>query len=289
MVAEFKQPQTLDEALALLAQHGDEAKVLAGGTDLMQQLAHKQLSPGVLVHIERISELSGISSNRSLTIGTLTSHRNLATSKKLEKHFESLRGAANLVGGWQTQIAGTLGGNICNASPAADLAAPLLIHDAHLTLQSESRGERTLAVNEFLQGRRQTARAPDELVTHFQIEAPPPSSHDLYLKVGRRGATEVAIAGLALRLTLKEDGETVEDVRIATCAVGPVPQRIATAEAILSQHQLTSQAIDAACDALLASSAPIDDVRGSASYRNALLPRLLRHALDRTRISFQRQ
>ena len=276
----FRQAKTLANALDELAEYGDEARILAGGTDVMIQLARNEISSPVLLHIEHIDELSKLEVNGQVMIGSLVSHRKLATSSELQKEYDCIRTAANLVGGWQTQIAGTIGGNICNASPAADLAAPLFVHGAVVTLQSKDRGSRELDLIEFLVGRRQTARKPDELLTRLRLESPPPRSSDIYIKVGRRSAMEIAIVGLALRLTLAEDGTTISDIRIATCAVGPVAKRANNTEQLLCGESLSKDLIKAAGEALVEESSPIDDIRGSQWYRRSVLPRVLEQALN---------
>ena len=246
----------------------------------MIQLARNEISSALLLHIEHIDELSKLEVNGQVTIGALVSHRKLATSSELQKEYDCIRTAANLVGGWQTQIAGTIGGNICNASPAADLAAPLLVHDAIVTLQSRDQGSRELDLNNFFLGRRQTAREPDELLTKIQLETVPPRSSDIYIKVGRRSAMEIAIVGLAVRLSLGEDGQTVSDIRIAACSVGPTPKRVVNTEGMIRGEPLTPNLIKAAGEALVEESSPIDDIRGSEWYRRSVLPRVLEQALN---------
>jgi CO/xanthine dehydrogenase FAD-binding subunit len=213
-------------------------------------------------------------------IGSLTTHRALATSTLLADDYDSIRTAAASVGGWQTQAVGTIGGNVCNASPAADLIPPLLVHGAKVKLLSQKRGERTLPLSGFLLGRRLTARKADELLTHISLETAPVRTADIYLKVGRRSAMEVAIVGLALRLSMSDDHSTISDVRIATCATGPVSRRAEAAEAELIGKYFSPALLRTAGEALVDTVAPIDDVRGSAAYRIMVLPRLLKRAVQ---------
>ena len=187
--------------------------------------------------------------------------------------------SAATVGGLQTQAVGTIGGNVCNASPAADTLPALLVHDARLTLRS-STGSRTVALADFLVGRRATTRRPDELLTEITLTTPGERSGDVYLKVGRRSAMEVAIVGLAMRLAFDPDG-TVTEARIAVASVGPRPMRSTDAEAALVGGPLGPDPIRAAAEALLRDIAPIDDVRGSAEYRRRVIPGLLDRAAER--------
>lgn len=275
---EFRRATTLDEALDVLDRGGEQVRVLAGGTDVMIQLPRGELEMGTLLHVEPIKELTSITSEDEIFIGSLATHRKIATSDVLANTHESIRTASGLVGGWQTQIAGTIGGNICNASPASDLAPPLLVHGAEVVLSSKQRGRRTLALQDFMLGRRQIAREPDELLVGFRLPAAQKNSEDIYIKVGRRSATEVAIVGLALRLSLAKD-ETVSDVRVAVCAAGPVPSRALATEDFLSGKRLSKKTLKVAGATLLSEYSPIDDIRASAEYRRSVLPRILESAL----------
>ncbi|NQW19598.1 MAG: FAD binding domain-containing protein, partial [Chloroflexi bacterium] len=271
---EFRSARSTDEALAMLAQDGTNAKVLAGGTDLMVQLARNEIGAGLLIHIQRVSDLSGISLNGHLSIGAVTTLRAIAESQDIHNGYSSLAIAAASVGGWQTQVVGTIGGNVANASPAADLVPPLLVHGASVVLASE-KATRSLPIEQFITGRRSTVLTGDELIVRINLESVPERSADKYVKVGRRSAMEVSIVGIAVRLTLAEDLTTVTDARIAVCSCGPSAFRADSAASVLIGRQLTANAISEAGEHLVAQAKPIDDVRASASYRLRLLPRVL--------------
>lgn len=279
----FLNVRSLTVAYAELNRHGDEVTVLAGGTDLMVQTRAGQRRPKVWLGIANITELSGVERAESgrLEIGALTTHRALATDELVTDSLPALAAASATVGGWQTQEAGTLGGNICNASPAADTMPPLLVADACVTLGS-SRGARTLPIDEFVLGRRETARRPDELLTAITVEPLAPRSAEVYLKVGPRSAMEVALVGLAVRLRANEDG-TVDDIRVAAGSVAPVAFRATEAERMLIGSSLDPSVIAAAGDALAAAARPVDDTRASAAYRRRVLPGLLARAIERCR------
>lgn len=266
---------TTEQALEALAEHGSAAQPLAGGTDVMVQLSRSEISPEVLVPIHELTELSAIETNGGARIGALVTHEVLAGGV-LGSGYRSVAEAARTVGGWQTQAVGTLGGNICNASPAADTLPPLLVHDAQVELKSRA-GSRSLGLDEFLVGRRQTLRAPDELLVAVGLSEAPPRSGDVYLKVGRRSAVEVAIVGLAMRLVFGE-GERIAMARIALASVAPVPLRARKAEALLEGQALDGALLDEVSAAVLAAISPIDDLRASASYRRLLIPGLVRRA-----------
>ncbi|MDP6828382.1 MAG: FAD binding domain-containing protein [Kiritimatiellia bacterium] len=280
---DFIRTTSMEHTLSVLEAYGSAATLLAGGTDVFAQLPRGELTPGVLVHIMPVPGLSSVVlEGGAISIGALASHRRIAVDGALGG-FGSLRQAAAQIGGWQTQAVGTIGGNVCNASPAADLLPPLLIHDARVALVSASRGERSLPVSDFVKGRHATAREADELVTSFLLEPPGTHTADIYLKVGRRSAMEVAILGLALRLTLDDRGR-VAQARVATCAASPCPMRITAVEEILQGEELSADLIAEAGQSLRSSLSPIDDVRGSAAYRLAVAPRLLARAIEQTKV-----
>lgn len=273
---QFCRATTLDEALRARTEWGDDGRLLAGGTDVMVQFLHGEIRPGALIHIEGIESLAAVSANGRTSLGALSTHRTIATNDSIRARHPALATAAATVGGWQTQVKGTIGGNICNASPAADTVPPLLVGDAHVTLTSTA-GERRLPLGDFILDRRSTALAADELLTAVDLEPLPDRSAEVYLKLGRRGAMEVALVGLAVRLSFNDDG-SVGDARVAVCSVGPVPSRLPSVEAALVGSTLTNEAFDEAGAALLAAVTPIDDARSSAKYRRRTLRGLLERA-----------
>jgi CO/xanthine dehydrogenase FAD-binding subunit len=276
---EFRSARSLEAALLGLAELGDKATVLAGGTDVMIQQLRGEFHPETLLYIGRLDELRGITVDQRIRIGALTSHRVIGTSVHIKDPLPALAEASAKVGGWQTQEVGTLGGNVCNASPAADTIPPLMVADALVSLAS-SAGTRELPIDQFIVDRRTTARRPDELVTGFEMLPPLPGSGETYLKVGRRSAMEVSVVGLAVRLTFAADEVTVIDARIAAGSVAPTPFRARRAEKILEGSHLEADAVGEAARLLVEQAAPIDDTRASASYRSRVLASLLPRALD---------
>jgi CO/xanthine dehydrogenase FAD-binding subunit len=274
---ELRAVDSLDDALEVLSHQGDRCQILAGGTDVMIQLARGEIAPAVLLHVEKLDELRGVDANGATRLGPLVTHRDVATGV-LGERFSSIAESAATVGGLQTQVVGTVGGNVCNASPAADTLPALLVHDARLTLRS-SAASRTVPLEEFILGRRRTTRGPDELLTAITLATPGERSGDVYLKVGRRSAMEVAIVGLAMRLAFDADG-TVTAVRVALASVGPRALRSAGAESALLASRLEPESIEAAAEAVLGEINPMDDVRGSADYRRRVIPGLLRRATE---------
>ncbi len=246
----------------------------------MVQYLRGETQPGALIHIEPLAELRATSVNGRTTLGSLVTHRALGDGEIIGERHPALAEAARTVGGWQTQAIGTIGGNICNASPAADTAPPLLVGDAHVTLRSTS-GERRMSLTDFWLGRRSTARRPDELLVSIDMEPLGPGEGETYVKLGRRGAMEVAIVGMAVRLGF--DGDRVRSARIGLCSVAPTPRRVEAAEEALIGSDLDAAGLDAVTEAIRAAIDPIDDARASAAYRSKVVAGLLRRAVDRCR------
>ncbi len=274
---DFRRAETTDEILSLLSELGPDAAILAGGTDLMVQYLRGEVAPRVLLHIEGVSELRGVRLvDDVLEIGTATTHRDVGSDHQIRTHLPGLAEAARQVGGFQTQAVGTVGGNICNASPAADTVPPLLVADAEALLVS-SRGSRVVPLGRFLLGRRRTGRRPDELLAAIRARPLPSGSGETYLKVGRRGGMEVAIVGLAARVGFS--GETITDVRLAVCSMAPTPLRLPEAEQTLVGTRGEPEAVAAAAAAILEATEPIDDARATAAYRRRLVEPLVGEAM----------
>lgn len=276
---QFCRAHDREEAIGLLHEWGDDGCLLAGGTDVMAQYQRGEIAPGALIHFADIEPLQAIAVGGQTSIGPLATYCAIAADDGIATRHPALAAAARLVGGWQTQAVGTLGGNICNASPAADAVPPLLVADAQVSLASRD-DMRRMPLDQFFRGRRETARRPDELLTAIELEPLPAGAGETYLKVGRRGAMDVAIVGLAVRLGLVGDG-TVDLARIAVCSVAATPRRVPEAEAVLTGARPDGEAVAAAGQALAAAVSPVDDARGTASYRRRVLPGLLQRAVTR--------
>jgi len=274
---DFVDAHDLEEAWAILDERAPETTVLAGGTDVMVQYLRGEISPSTLLHIRNLRELKGVETKERTEVGALTTHWELMTHPHLHAEHRSLAEAAATVGGRQTQNVGTIAGNVVNASPAADLLPALLVAKADVTMES-CEGKRVLGVSDFVVGRKQTALRPNELVTRISLERPGPRTGEVYLKVGRRRAMEVAVVGLAARLSFADDG-AVSDARIAVCSVAPKPFRASEAEAALIGSRLERPAVDDAGRLLQEAARPIDDVRATATYRRRVLAPLLGEAV----------
>lgn len=278
---QFRSVETVDEALAVLREMGSDATVLAGGTDVMIQLIRGEHITECLLHIERISGLRSCTTNASGTnLGALLTHRAMINNPDLVKAQPALADACATVGGWQTQEVGTIAGNVCNASPAADTIPPLLVANASIRLAS-SDADRSLDLKDFVLGRRRTAAEAGELVTSILVEPCTKNTGEAYLKIARRSAMEVSVAGVAVRLSFED--ETVSDARIAAGAVAPIPFRCGAAEAILIGSHLQPEAIGEAGAALAGQAVPIDDFRATANYRSRVIRNALARAVETAR------
>lgn len=274
---EFRRATSEEQALDWLAGEGERACVIAGGTDAMMQYARGELSPSLFLYIGTVASMGAVQDSAMSRFGALVTHRVLARSPEIARRHPALAEAAATVGGWQTQSVGTLGGNLCNASPAADTAPPLLVADAVVELKSV-RGIRRVPLQDFFVGRRNVDRRPDELVTAIEAVPAARSAGEVYLKVGRRGAMIVAVVGLAMRLVFDDEGG-VRDARVAVCSVAPAPARAYAAERVLAEGGTSEEAVRKAGEVLRDEVSPIDDSRATAAYRRLILPGLLQRAV----------
>jgi carbon-monoxide dehydrogenase medium subunit len=275
---DYHAPGSVDEALALAARLAPEARFLAGGTDLIVQMRRGRLAPRHVVSLRRIPGLDAVAANGEVRLGALVTHRAVERAAAFQGALRGLVEAARVVGGHQVRNAGTVVGNVVNASPAADVVPVLLALDARVECLSAA-GAREVALEDFLLGPGETARRPDELVTAVRFAPPGPRSATAFVKAGRRRAMEIAVACAAVRLTLDARGERCVAARVALGAVAPTTVRAREAERLLEGEPLTPDALRAAGRAAAAACRPIDDVRASARYRRLLVETLVARAL----------
>lgn len=273
----FVAVSTLDEALAALAAD-PEARPVAGGTDLVvaSRQGRKPLPP-TIVAIDRIAELGGQQVGAGgLTLGALTSHAWLAASAEVRSAWTALADASAIVGSPATRGTGTIGGNLVNASPAAEATAPLVVFGASVTMAGPG-GRREVAVADLATGPGRTVLAPGELLVSVSVPRPAAGSGSAYVRLEYRQAMEIAVVGAAVLVTV--DGGRIADARIALTAVAPTIVRATAAEAALQGAMI--EAIDGtAVGAHVADAArPIGDVRASEEYRRAMVAVVARRAL----------
>jgi carbon-monoxide dehydrogenase medium subunit len=285
---EYHAPTSVAEALELGARFGPDSRFLAGGTDLIIQMRRGKVAPRHVVDLRGVPGLDAIEANGDVRLGALVTHRTIERTPGFQGRLRALVEGAEVVGGHQVRNVGTIGGNIANASPAADVVPVLLALDAAVTCVGPG-GERTLGLEEFLIGPGQTARQPGELLTTVRFAVPAGPAATAFLKAGRRRAMEIAVVCVAARLTLDDAGERCADARIALGAVAPTTWRAREAERALVGRAPTPEALREAGRAAAAGCRPIDDVRASARYRRllveTLVPRALARCLERIRES----
>jgi CO/xanthine dehydrogenase FAD-binding subunit len=275
MTLRFAAPAGLEDALSLLASD-PAARVVAGGTDLVvaARQGRKPL-PESIVAIDRIAELAGHEVlDGSLLLGALTDHAWLAGSREVRASWTALADAASIVGSPATRGTGTIGGNLMNASPAAETIGPLVVFDAQVTLRASGGAERTVAERtvaaaDLATGPGRTVATQGELLTRVSVRAPAAGSGSAYIRLEYRRAMEIAVVGAAALVTVA-DG-VVREARIALTAVAPTIVRAPEAEAVLRGSPVTRASFLDAGRAAAAAARPIDDVRASADYRRAML------------------
>ncbi|MEX0339409.1 MAG: xanthine dehydrogenase family protein subunit M [Arenibacterium sp.] len=270
----YLQPETLEEALSFL--QSDEAVIAAGCTDLFAATEARALS-GTVLDVTRISEMQGISRNKDgWRIGGATTWSELIAAD-LPPAFDMLKAAAREVGSVQIQNSGTVAGNLCNASPAADGVPPLLALEAEVILTSAA-GTRQMPLAAFLTGARQTVLKPGELLSAVHIPATAGAGQSWFLKLGARKYLVISIAMVALRIEVVEG--LIKDIALAIGACSPVALRLNALEARLQGQSITSaKAVLEKAD-LSPWLHPIDDIRATAEYRRDAAKTLMLRAFD---------
>lgn len=258
-------PRNLADALERMSREPGAWKPFAGGTDLMVLLEAGKLPPGKFLSIWKLPELRGIEvTPGQITLGALTTYSEIRRHDLLAREFPLLCRAAAETGSVATQNRGTLGGNIANASPAADSPPALLVYDAELELVS-SQGSRWIPYHGFWKGYKQIALRSDELIRAIRLPRGKGGWKQYYRKVGTRRAQ--AISKVCLAAAARSEGEKIADVRIALGSVAPVVLRATETEKILRGQTLSPSLVIAAKESLAREIAPIDDIRSSARYR----------------------
>jgi carbon-monoxide dehydrogenase medium subunit len=271
--------QNVDQAIELLAEHAGSARIVAGATDLILELERGQ-RPGVeqLIDITRVPGLDQIRQTDDgwVRMGPLVTHNHCATSPLIVDRAYALARACWEVGAPQIRNRGTVAGNLITASPANDSITPLMALDAELTLRSAQR-ERAVPLREFYQGVRRTVMADDEFLTEIAFRLPPEGARSTFIKLGLRRAQAIAIVNAAVLLEMS--GQRVERAAITLGSVAPTIVHAAEAEGRLAGQELTPETIAQAAELAASAATPIDDLRGSAAYREQMVRICVRRAL----------
>ena len=278
---DYFEPKTVSEALSLLAKHGAEAKVIAGGTDVMVDIKYKE-EPGCLINIKKIPGLGAIQENgASLRIGPLVTIRELETNNLVREKLAVLWEASHQFASLQIRNTATIGGNICRASPSGETLAPLLVLDAKAKIAFTD-GEKTEPFTSFFQGPGKSSVGSKGLLTGIDVPYPAAGSKSVYLKHAVRGAMDIAMVGVAVLITPDTAKNSLQDVRIGLGAVAPTPLRATKTEALLRGKPLTAALLKEAAAMAASEASPISDQRSSAEYRRWIVEALTRRGLEQT-------
>ena len=276
---DFYQPTTLAEASRLLKENGPGGRFLAGGTDLVIAMKEKGLLPKYIVDLKRVPGLSGIRENSdgSIAIGALTTMYEIETSPLIKKKYPFLAQSAAEVGSIQIRNRATIGGNMANATPSADVAPSLIALNATAKI-ADTAGERTMAMEEFFRGPGQNAMSADEILTEITIPKTGAQLVGEYIKFSPRDMMDLAYIGVAVAYNLGSDKKCT-GVRIVLGAVAPTPIRAKNSEALLEGKTLTEELATQVGDEAARESKPISDVRSSADYRRAMVGVMTKRAV----------
>jgi CO/xanthine dehydrogenase FAD-binding subunit len=277
---EYFEPLTIEETLSLLNKYQNEAKILAGGTDLVHMMRERIVSPKYVINIGRLNPLNYIRSDAKggICIGALTPIRDIEQSPQLQPRYIMVSQAARQLASIPIRNVATIGGNLCNASPSADMP-PILIALSAVTKLISVRGERTVPLEQLLTGPGATVLKADELLAEIQIPPLPTHTSGTYLKYSTRGGQDITFVGVATVLTLNVSDETCTDAKIVLGAVAPTPIRAHNAETVLKGKRVNGDLIREAAQIASGESRPVDDIRGAAEYRREMLKVLVRDAI----------
>jgi CO/xanthine dehydrogenase FAD-binding subunit len=271
-------PGSVDDCLKVLAGNAAGAKLLAGGTDLLPQMKNGLLKPAWVVDLSGVAELRtlGAGDGGELRIGAAVTARELELDSRVRARYASIAESGALVGSVQVRNLATVGGNLCNAAPSADMAPPLIALDA-VAVIAGPKGRRRVPLAEFFTGVRRTVLGADELLVELTVPDPGPRSGGNYLRHTPRRELDIAVVGVASQLTLA-DGKCAK-ARIALAAVAPTPVRAPAAERALEGQAVTPDLIERAAGLAVEVARPIDDQRGSIEFRRHLVRVLTRRTL----------
>lgn len=275
---EYHAPASVAEAVKLLQAHGEEASILAGGTDLVPKMKQALLRPRHVVNLKRIPELAGVREEAErIRIGALTRLRDIERSIIVTEKLPLLHEAVTSIGSVQIRNMATVGGNLCNASPAADSAQALIALGAKANIAGPT-GEREIELESFFAGPGRTVLGRGELLASLAVPYPEEGSRGAFIKLGR---TSLDLATVSIAVAAKMKRETVETIRVVVGAVAPTPLRLRNVEQSLAKKRLTIESIEEAGRLVSESIKPITDIRGTAEYRRLASKGLAMEALTR--------
>lgn len=276
---EYECPQTLDDAVALFRRHGDNARALAGGTDLLVQMKVGRRSQGVVIDIKKIPEMNAVRYDpvAGLTLGAAVACYKIYGDDAVRAHYPGLIDAVEIIGGTPIQGRATVGGNLCNAAPSADAIPALIAYNAVCHIVGPL-GVRHVPAEEFCTGPGENVLAANEILVALHLPPPPPHSGAAYLRFIPRNEMDIAVVGVGAAVEVV-DGK-FHSVRVALASVAPTPVFVAEAGEALEGKPANAESIQVAADLAKAAAKPISDMRGTAEYRRHLCEVLTRRALQ---------
>ena len=278
---DYLEARNLRHAIALAEEHGNQARVVAGNTDFLVRWRQGTWRPRYVIDIGNVARLRRISFNTrsGLRLGTLVTVRDLETNQVIRQRYSALAAAASTFAGVQIRNLATVGGNVCNASPAGDTLPALLAFDAQCRITGPG-GERIVPLDQFFTGPGSTVLGKGELLAELLLPPPPRGTGSLYIKHSPRGAMDIATLGVASMVSLRDRGRVCAEVKIALGAVAPTPIRAYAAEDVLRGQTITPQLLTKAAQQAQDCASPIDDVRGSAAHRKDMVGVLALRTLE---------
>jgi carbon-monoxide dehydrogenase medium subunit len=275
---EYAAPHHTDEAVTLLAQHGDRAKVLAGGQSLVPLLNFRLAQPELVVDVNRVRELAYVRPfDSGVAVGALTRQHALERDDAVRAKLPILAEACRLIGHLPIRHRGTIGGSLAHADPASELPAAMLALEAEMTVKGPA-GSRSVRAEQFFTGVFTTALEPDELLTEIRVPGPPPRTGSAFVEIARR-AGDFAIVGIAALVTLDDTGR-VGRARLALCGAGPTPLRAHEAERSLVGQRPQGRVLDEAAELIVTAIDPPGDIHASATFRKKLARHVGRQAIE---------
>jgi carbon-monoxide dehydrogenase medium subunit len=296
---DYFKPKSIEEALTLLAQYGEKAKLIAGGTDVIVMMKQKTMAPDVLISLQGIPGLNQIKYNGSLSIGPMVTHRMIEKSELIKKDFSALADAVGWLGSIQIRNVATIGGNICTAAPSADTVTPLLVLGTQVKIKS-LKEERSVPLEEFFKGPGETVLKAGELIKELIIPKPLPNTGSAYYKLQRRLALDLPILGVSVLLSLdknkitcsdmlctaspissilhkmEEDNLVCKEVKIALGVAAPTPLRVTKAESLIRGKKLSDELLEEVANTASQEAQPRDSIRGEAWYRRDMIKVLVK-------------
>ena len=278
---DYFKAETPGQVFQLLDEKGVNVRLYMGGTDLFIQMRDRDHSPGILLDLKGLPGMQEIrcDDQSGLVLGAAVTLNQLSHDPHVQEYYPVIGQSADTIGNYQLRNRATVGGNICNASPSADMAPALLIYDGAVILEGP-RGERQLALEEFWLGPGKTALAPNEYLKGIVLPAPPPGSLGTYLKLGRSKLGDLAIVGVAVLGYPDDTAQSGLRFRIGLNSTAPTPYRVPEAEEFLAEAGLSADRLAQAAERTMDISAPIEDVRATALYQKKMVRNLTLKALQ---------